>query len=278
VRQTGRFLIRDCVNCTLSYNPEFIAQGDVINGLLKPDMVLIGEGSKEAGDILEVMYRDMVENSPQIKRMSPESAEITKLAINCFVTTKVAFANMIGDTADRTEGADKHAILSAVGADSRVGGKYLRPGYGFGGPCFPRDNRALGQHIKNCGIKPLIPMATDESNKAHTALQAQDLLDSSKEGDAFVFTAIGYKENCTVPIIEESQKLYIAVTLAKAKRKVTLRDRGNLILAAQQAYGGLFEYEVIDMGGAEPVVQQPAASAHSSRSLGASDSYGVRRL
>ena len=108
--------------------------------------------------------------------------------------------------------------------------------------------------------------------------QAQDLLDTSKEGDAFVFTAIGYKENCTVPIIEESQKLYIAVTLAKAKRKVTLRDRGNLILAAQQAYGGLFEYEVIDMGGAEPVVQQPAASAHSSRSLGASDSYGVRRL
>jgi len=119
-RQTGRFLIRDCESCTLSYNPEFIAQGDVINGLLKPDMVLIGEGSKEAGDILETMYRNFVENSPQVKRMSPESAEITKLAINCFVTTKVAFANMIGDCADRTEGADKHAILSAVGADSVI--------------------------------------------------------------------------------------------------------------------------------------------------------------
>jgi UDPglucose 6-dehydrogenase len=276
-RQTGRFLIRDCENCTLSYNPEFIAQGDVINGLLKPDMVLIGEGSKEAGDILETMYRNFVENSPQVKRMSPESAEITKLAINCFVTTKIAFANMIGDCADRTEGADKHAILSAVGADSRVGGKYLRPGYGFGGPCFPRDNRALGQHIKNCGIEPLIPIATDNANKAHTKLQADDLLNSSKPGDAFVFSSIGYKESCSVPIIEESQKLYIAVVLAKAKRKVTLRDRGNTILAVQQAYGNLFEYEVIDMGLDEPLVQQPAQSAHASRALASSDSYGVRK-
>ena len=198
--------------------------------------------------------------------------------VNCFVTTKIAFANMIGDCADRTEGADKHAILSAVGADSRVGGKYLRPGYGFGGPCFPRDNRALGQHIKNCGIEPLIPIATDNANKAHTKLQADDLLNSSKPGDAFVFSSIGYKESCSVPIIEESQKLYIAVVLAKAKRKVTLRDRGNLILAAQQAYGNLFEYEVIDMGLDEPLVQQPAQSAHASRALASSDSYGVRRL
>ena len=278
VRQTGRFLIRDCESCTLSYNPEFIAQGDVINGLLRPDMVLIGEGSKKAGDILEQMYLDMVENSPQVKRMSPESAEITKLAINCFVTTKVAFANMIGDCADRTEGADKHQVLSAVGADSRVGSKYLRPGYGFGGPCFPRDNRALGQHIRDCGIEPLIPMATDAANKAHTALQAKDLLDASKEGDKFVFTAIGYKENCTVPIIEESQKLYIAVTLARARRQITLRDRANLILAAQQAYGSLFEYEVIDTGVDEPMVPQPTASARTSCALGDKDSYGVRRL
>jgi hypothetical protein len=121
-------------------------------------------------------------------------------------------------------------------------------------------------------------MATDNANKAHTKLQADDLLNSSKPGDAFVFSSIGYKENCSVPIIEESQKLYIAVVLAKAKRKVTLRDRGNLILAAQQAYGNLFEYEVIDMGLDEPLVQQPAQSAHASRALASSDSYGVRRL
>jgi len=129
-REVANFLIRDCVNTTISYNPEFIAQGDVIRGLLRPDMVLIGEGTKEAGDALEKMYRRMVQNEPEIRRMSPESAEICKLAINCFITTKIAFANMIGDTADSTEGANKEDILEAIGCDSRIGSKCLKPGYG----------------------------------------------------------------------------------------------------------------------------------------------------
>lgn len=70
--------------------------------------------------------------------MSPASAEICKLAVNCFITTKISFANMIGDIADATHGANKLDILRAVGADSRIGSKCLKPGYGFGGPCFPR--------------------------------------------------------------------------------------------------------------------------------------------
>jgi UDPglucose 6-dehydrogenase len=116
--------------------------------LLQPDMVLIGQGSKEAGDVLEAIYARICDNTPVVKRMSVDSAEICKLAVNCFVTTKIAFANMIGDMADLTEGADKHDILGAVGADTRIGHKYLRPGFGYGGPCFPRDNRALGAYAK----------------------------------------------------------------------------------------------------------------------------------
>lgn len=140
----GSALLPDCVNTSLSYNPEFIQQGAIINGFLNPDMVLIGEGSQEAGDILEQLYKRTCESTPTVCRMSPSSAEITKISINCFITTKISFANMVGDIADATLGADKHQILRAVGADSRIGGKYLMPGYGFGGPCFPRDNRALG--------------------------------------------------------------------------------------------------------------------------------------
>lgn len=92
----------------------------------------------QAGDFLQAMYETVCLNSPHIARMSAESAEICKLAVNCFVTTKISFANMIGDIADSTPGADKYDILGAVGADSRVGGKCLKPGFGFGGPCFPR--------------------------------------------------------------------------------------------------------------------------------------------
>ena len=88
--QTGRFLIRDCENCTLSYNPEFIAQGDVINGLLQPDMVLIGEGSKEAGDMLERMYRDFVENSPQVKHVSVSESVSMSVSVSMRVSVSVS--------------------------------------------------------------------------------------------------------------------------------------------------------------------------------------------
>lgn len=89
IEGTGKYLIQDCPNTSLSYHPEFIAQGDIMNGTLKPDMALIGEGSKEAGDRLEEMNLRMTVTQPIICRMSPSSAEITKLSINCFVTMKV---------------------------------------------------------------------------------------------------------------------------------------------------------------------------------------------
>jgi UDP-glucose 6-dehydrogenase len=89
IEETGKFLIQDCTNTSLSYHPEFIAQGDIMNGTLNPDMALIGEGSKAAGDVLEEMNLRMTIKKPVICRMSPASAEITKLSINCYVTMKV---------------------------------------------------------------------------------------------------------------------------------------------------------------------------------------------
>jgi len=243
ISETGRYLIRDTTNCSLSYHPEFIAQGDIIRGTLRPDMSLIGEGSKEAGDFLEEVEHKMCENEPVMARMAPESAEITKLAVNCFVTMKISYANMIGDIADRTPNANKYDILNAVGSDGRVGKKYLMPGYGFGGPCFPRDNRALGGYAKMVGVEPILPIATDEYNKLHTQYQLQDLIKENR--DVYVFTGIGYKDPCPVPIIEESQKLVLAAGLAKVGKKVVLRDRDFLINAAKLEFGRAFEYEVV---------------------------------
>jgi nucleotide sugar dehydrogenase len=239
----GRSLISDCKNCTLSYNPEFIAQGDIINGQLRPDMVLIGEGSKAAGERLQVMYEKMCVNKPIISRMSPESAEICKLGVNCFVTMKVSFANLIGDIADRTPGANKHDITRAIGADSRVGYKYLRPGYGFGGPCFPRDNRALAGYAGMVGIDGLVFKATDAYNKYHTQLQIQAALAENK--DDYVFTGVAYKPSTKVAIIEESQRLAIAAALAQAGRKVTIRDFKDTVLEVRKEFGSLFQYEMI---------------------------------
>ena len=127
IKNIARFLLCDCENITISYNPEFIAQGNIIKGFECPDMVLIGEHNSEVGDFLESLYRKICKGAPKICRMSIESAEITKLAINCFVTCKIAYANFIGEIADLTDGADKYAVLKAVGCDSRIGNKYLNP-------------------------------------------------------------------------------------------------------------------------------------------------------
>ena len=261
VRDVGNYLISDCVNTTLSYNPEFIAQGNIINGVFYPDFVLIGEGSKEAGDYLEEMYTNIFKNSPRVKdsvfgltsipkfcRMSPSSAEITKLSVNCFITTKIAFANMIGDLADITPGANKNDILKAVGSDARIGSKYIMPGYPFGGPCFPRDNRALGSYISQMGIDPLIPNATDKSNKDHTIFQAKNVLRQLTQNNIseYIIIGAGYKEPCTVPIIEESGKLKIGKFLAENGIKITVRDIKSLIDATKLEYGNLFIYEIVE--------------------------------
>jgi len=226
----------------VSYNPEFIAQGDVIMGLLKPDMVLLGEGSKTAGDFLESLYTKSTTNAPKIHRMTAESAEITKLAVNCFVTTKIAFANMVGDIAGMTPNSSATDILSAVGDDTRVGNKYLKPGYGFGGPCFPRDNRALGNYARMIGVDPIIPLATDTSNQYHAQFMADQLLAEKKS--EYEFDDVAYKPKCPVDIIEESQKLHVALLVAKAGKKVTIKDRRDIVRLVQMEFGTIFHYKI----------------------------------
>ena len=245
-KNIGRNLIKDCTGTTLSYNPEFIAQGSIIEGLLNPDIVLIGQGSIESGQIIKNIYIKMCPRlkSEQICLLGPESAEIAKIAINCFITTKISFANMIGDISDNTPGSDKNDVLNAVGLDSRIGLKYLKAGFSYGGPCFPRDNRALGLYAKSIGIEPLIPESTDNYNKFHSNFIASKLLELNLNN--YIFEDVAYKENCPVFIIEESPKLEIAKKLVKNGRKVTIKDRKGIIELVSKEYGLLFDYIIID--------------------------------
>lgn len=241
IANIGRHLIRDCENCSLSYNPEFIAQGAIVHGFLNPDMVLIGEGSPEAGEALAEMYKNTCDNTPSIRRMSPESAEICKISVNCFVTMKIAYANTIGDIAAKTPGANAMDILGAVGADTRVGGKCLMPGWGYGGPCFPRDNRALAGYAESIGVPPLLARATDAANEAHAHQQAEQYL--AQDLDLYEFETVTFKEPCSVPIIEESQKLVVASMIAKAGKTVVVKDRPDVLDAVRAEYGSIFTYK-----------------------------------
>lgn len=221
-------------NYRVSYNPEFIAQGTIINDQTNPDMVLIGASHVDSIKKLTTIYKNLTQNDPPIQIMSPLSAELCKISLNCFITTKIAFTNMIGDLADKV-GAEPQKILNAIGNDSRVGLRCTRYGFGFGGPCFPRDNRALGIYAKenDCAID--ISDATDKCNDSHL----QYMLDSFT-GDELTLTGVSYKPESTM--IEESQQLAYAVGLAKRGVKVTVVDKPEVIDEVKKLYGDLLNY------------------------------------
>ena len=216
------------LNYFISYNPEFIAQGSIIKDQAFSELVLIGEADQEAGDKLEMIYRMMCLSSPKVKRMGRTEAELTKLAVNCFLTTKISYANMIGDIATKL-GCDSSVILDAVGSDSRIGSKYLKPGFGFGGPCFPRDNRALARCADDVGIDAVISKATDESNEKHLEYQIEDFVSKNPDTSKIVeIDFVTYKKEST--IIEESQQLKFAQRLKDLGYKITIRDRRQEVL------------------------------------------------
>src|SRR5260370_4578130 len=122
----------------LCYNPEFIALGSVVRDMLFPDSILIGESDTKAGDMLQTIYLQMCENKPPVQRMNFINAERTKISVNSYVTTKISYANMLADICDRLPRADLDAVTKALGADTRIGPKYLKGAMSYGGPCFPR--------------------------------------------------------------------------------------------------------------------------------------------
>src|SRR5207245_1039686 len=107
------------------YSPEFVALGSVIRDFLHPDFLLIGEYDRRSGDELEAHYRDIVVNGAGAARMSVENAELAKISVNAYVTTKITFANMLAEICDRMPGGDVDVVSNAIGLDSRIGRKYL---------------------------------------------------------------------------------------------------------------------------------------------------------
>lgn len=213
----------------LCYNPEFIALGSVIRDMLNPDFVLIGESDTRAGDLLESIYRLSCDNHPPIRRMSFVDAEITKISVNAFVTAKISFANMISELCDRLPGADAGVVTAALGSDSRIGGKYLAPALGFGGPCFPRDNVALTALAQRIGARADIPEATDAINRRQIARMTDLVKEVLPQGRVGVL-GMSYKPNTSV--VEESPGIAMASHLADAGYQVLVFDPEALGAAA----------------------------------------------
>lgn len=220
----------------LCYNPEFIALGSVIRNTLNPDFVLVGESDKRAGDILENIYRKVCENDPHIARMNIINAEITKLAVNTYVTTKISFANMLARICEHLPGADVDVVTGALGKDARIGPKYLKGALGYGGPCFPRDNQALSFIAREVGASATLADATDTVNRA----QVENLVEVVKEhlppGGKVGILGLTYKPDTNV--VEESQGVLLAGRLEVEGIPCTAYDPAARIEDAAGEFGG----------------------------------------
>ena len=206
----------------LCYNPEFIALGSVVRDMLQPDMILIGESDEKAGDLLERLYSQSCDNEPLIRRMNFVNAELTKISVNTFVTTKISYANMLADICDRIPGADVDIVTHAVGCDSRIGTKYLRGATGYGGPCFPRDNVAFAALARSLGARAELAEATDTLNRYQVervlgAVQAR-MNGSGRVG----VLGISYKPETSV--VEQSQGLSLIERLLDEGHRVVAYD------------------------------------------------------
>jgi nucleotide sugar dehydrogenase len=197
----------------VAYNPEFIDQGEIVKGIEESDIVLIGTEYQELANELLQIYKKIQTTPVNGHIMSSKAAEITKIGINCFLTTKISYANMMGDILTKSNLSNEiDSVLSAVGGDSRVGKKYMKYGFGFGGPCLPRDNRVLGQYAKELGMELNLPLSVDEFNKEHSLFLRDFFIQQNPDKSVpFVMNYITYKRG--TDILEESQQFKLCLDL-----------------------------------------------------------------
>ncbi len=199
----------------VNFNPHFIALGSVLENMRRPDFVLIGGASNECVYSLEQFYRDTYSALdlpvPPFAKMNLVNAELAKLATNCAVVSKISYANAIADLCERIPNADASVVCAAVGMDSRIGPKYLRPATAYGGTCFGRDGRAM----MNAASKALVDMPMVEAADKINSLQIEKVVKVVLESNPAVVGLLGLSYKTNTPVIEESVAMHLIERLRR---------------------------------------------------------------
>jgi len=218
-QQSGR---KAGVDFGVCYSPEFIALGTVIRDFLNPDFLLIGELDAQSGEHLESCYRDIMGPAVPARRMTLENAELAKISVNAYVTVKITFANMLAELCARLPDGNVDVISDALGLDARIGRKYLTGGLGFGGPCFPRDNVALGFIANALGVRADLPETTDRLNRSVADRILRQLGPKITRDLSVGVLGLAYKPLSHV--IEESQAIQLVRTFLDRGLRVVAYD------------------------------------------------------
>ncbi|MBF0269690.1 MAG: nucleotide sugar dehydrogenase [Alphaproteobacteria bacterium] len=221
----------------LCYNPEFIALGNVINDMLNPDFILIGQSDPHAGDIVESIYNVSCDKPPTFARMNFINAELSKISLNSYVTLRISFANQLARLCDHLPGADVDVVTGALGLDSRIGKKYLKGAVSFGGPCFPRDNIAFSKLALNNGTEAPIATTTDYINDSYLAYLAEKMQKHLPAGGTIGLLGLSYKPETSV--VEASPSLKLARLLIARSVPVVAYDPQAMPEAQRQISEGI---------------------------------------
>lgn len=235
------------IDFTFLYNPYFVALGDVVKGLENPDLLLVGSNNHFASSLIEKIY-NRIYKKDIITNLTFNEAELTKLLVNCYLTLKISFSNMVKIiTKDESEVNLKN-ILNSIGKDKRIGKKFLQAGGPFSGPCLPRDTKALSFFSTKNSYVNSITNASIETNKDVTNLIKSEFSEFKRlKFKSIVFAGVGYKAN--TPSFEQTFVLdlinyadsvglkvfyfdeYIKQNIAKAKRisKNEINNFSNLL-------------------------------------------------
>jgi UDPglucose 6-dehydrogenase len=215
-------------------NPEFLREGSAVHDFTHPDRVVIGSDSGRARALMKDVYRSLYLNETPYIETSPESAEMIKYASNAFLAVKITFINEIANLCEQV-GADVGDVAKAMGRDGRIGPKFLHPGPGYGGSCFPKDTRALAKTGRDYGTPQSIVETAIQTNEAQK-LRMIDKIETamggpgSLAGKTLAILGLAFKPN--TDDMRESPALTICEGLAARKAKLRLWDPAAMKEAA----------------------------------------------
>jgi UDPglucose 6-dehydrogenase len=202
------------------YVTDLVALGSVIKDFENPDLLIMGESHIKYGNVAEKIYKKIIKNNSPIKRMSLIEGEITKVSLNAYITTKISFANFIGNVSEKFN-CNPNNITSALGFDRRISPHFIKSGLAFGGTCFPRDTWAFIKMADDLGLDAKHIKATQEINDFQNENLLQKLL--LHKNKKIGVLGLSFKPNTTVD--EKSPGLYLSENLKKMGVDVITYDK-----------------------------------------------------
>ncbi len=204
-------------------NPEFLREGAAIEDFMRPNRVVIGATSPQAIAIMKDLYRPLYLIETPFVITNIETAELIKYASNSFLATKISFINEIAQLCDRL-GADVHMVAKGIGLDQRIGPKFLHPGPGYGGSCFPKDTMALLKLAEEHGVKLRIVNATHEANEAQKAWTIKKIKDAMVDLKDKEIAILGLSFKPNTNDIREAPSIYIIRELKASGARIKAYD------------------------------------------------------